>query len=191
MIEFVLHPDPPARLEPEIAAELAATMEASAVERQVVRSLLTTVQWPSRTCPPSVFSWCSSSDALTDALADGVPLQRCRQDLEKQGSNFLLPCGNKGCTSGLLICRRSSMKRGTSSIHGMGACHLSSICALHAFGWSGHLASAPLDSTRTTRQAPCPSSHHLTPHGTEESGDDSDSETSGEVLLQSVLQGIV
>ena len=56
MIEFVLHADPSVRLEPEAAAELAATMEAGAVERQIVRSLLITVQWPSRTCPPSVFN---------------------------------------------------------------------------------------------------------------------------------------
>ena len=88
------------------------------------------------------------------------------------------------------------MKRGTSSIYRRVACHPSSICALHAFGWSGHLASAPFDTTRTTRYSchqetsPCPSSHHLTLHGTEESGDDSDSETGGEVLLQSVLQEI-
>ena len=78
MIEFVLHLA--ARLDPENAAEIVAQMEAGAVERQIVRSLLTTVQWPSRTCPPSVFN--ENADILTAILQ----LLRHRDEWTGKGS---------------------------------------------------------------------------------------------------------
>lgn len=94
VIDKVLHVDPPARVEPEIAAELVAVMEASAVERHLGTAVLD--EQETQACMDHLvfvqFNRCTKT--LHGALADGLALKQCREELEKEGCDFLLPCQN-------------------------------------------------------------------------------------------------
>eukprot|EP00929_Paragymnodinium_shiwhaense_P091637 TRINITY_DN5153_c0_g2_i1.p1 TRINITY_DN5153_c0_g2~~TRINITY_DN5153_c0_g2_i1.p1 ORF type:complete len:658 (+),score=97.44 TRINITY_DN5153_c0_g2_i1:78-2051(+) len=97
VIDVVLHVEPAARLEPEIAAEMVALMEAGAVERQLDSAVLVDhgdegAEVHADRLVVLQFNRCPR--VLREALATGLPLKRCREELERAGLEFLLPCRN-------------------------------------------------------------------------------------------------
>jgi len=94
VIDLVLHVDPPARVEPEIAAEVVAVMEACAVERHVGSAVLDEQETQACTDRLVFLQFNRCSKTLRDALAHGLALKHCREELEEAGCDFSLPCRN-------------------------------------------------------------------------------------------------
>lgn len=100
VIEIVSHSEPPAQIDPCIAAEVVDIIEADQIEQRVKREQLAISEPVSdNEEPQSVghlillqFNRCHK--ALRDALSEGLPLKGCREELEQHGFNFRLPCGN-------------------------------------------------------------------------------------------------